>query len=748
MAYTKQNFEDGQKLKAEHLNKIETGLTDIWSNMQGISNDHREDIAQIQKDVTELENISKDHQEMLNDFNQDISFTLNMSQDHNVAIDKLNTDSAFLMDKSQDHDQVINDNKIRLNFAEQDIERVDTEITKLKEIVETVEVPVNINDEVYEYGRFDSKGAEIENGQVTGLRTASYLPVIGGKTIEVIYGQNPFSESDAAQIVQYNSEREVIVGRTEVRPKMFNGSETSDSTISKQLTLNDETAYIRASFSHWRNNVTLDNCQISIVYLDDNVSGYIDQTVTKEKVFVNRESQIIYEFDNVELMKSCQFLKPGDYCETKGYRSFGDGGRARYKIVSEADDSTHQEVVSKGVYASLLNDGVINVKQLGAYGDDTHNDAKAIQKAFNLATNGVVIPPGTYLIGETISIKNKTMFSLNAENSIIKHYAGSGYAFQISGVYYSKLRFGTVRNISVDAEGCLDFYSGGAEAGYIDVHFRLLRSHKNCVYVHSDTGYINEVRFLDGHVEGYDSNESVGFKFEAQSANVLMDGYRLQNIGFERIHTGVYAIGYPGLLEGNSVYGVMNNINIIDCRCEQITTAIKTENKVIRICARNLGPATNPEYYDFSEETYECEIDVPILDVYDGSCVAFKATVSGGVIVPNVQNRSLFCHAEEDLTQTNDVNSAYNIFHIYEYTESLKLSRVYGRKFGLNKFKINMLGKNASGFVIYDSDGNTLCDGASLSAGDVVEFEWYGGNADYAEGWIATKLNTIPIIST
>lgn len=133
MAYERQNFEDGQKLKAEHLNKIETGLTDIWSNMQGISNDYREDIAQLQKDVTELENISKDHQEMLNDFNQDISFTLNMSQDHNVAIDKLNTDSAFLMDKSQDHDQMLNDHKIRLNFVEQDIERVDTEITKLKE---------------------------------------------------------------------------------------------------------------------------------------------------------------------------------------------------------------------------------------------------------------------------------------------------------------------------------------------------------------------------------------------------------------------------------------------------------------------------------------------------------------------------------------------------------------------------------------------------------------------------------------
>lgn len=136
MAYERQNFENGQKLYCEHLNHIEDGLCDLDTKIgeldqysDNLSKDillvqqemqsQGDDVTQLQKDVTAN--------------SETLSRLENISQDQTEMIDDLNADTAFLMDKSQDHDQVMNDHKIRLNFAEQDIERVDTEITKLKE---------------------------------------------------------------------------------------------------------------------------------------------------------------------------------------------------------------------------------------------------------------------------------------------------------------------------------------------------------------------------------------------------------------------------------------------------------------------------------------------------------------------------------------------------------------------------------------------------------------------------------------
>lgn len=460
---------------------------------------------------------------------------------------------------------------------------------------------------------------------------------------------------------------------------------------------------------------------------------------------VEVEKPTVYEFDTVRNMQETQSLKVGDLCATKGYHSFGDGGAAEYVIVSEVDESTHQEMLVNGLYASLVHSGVINVKQLGAYGDDLHTDTTAIQKAFNLATRRVDIPAGIYLTGSTITISNKSLFALNAENSEIKCWAESGYVFRVSALYHSTLNFGKVRTLSKTAGGCIEFHSNGGYAGYIDTHFKALQTYTNCVYIHSDTGYMNELRFFGGQVAGYtNATQSVGFRIEAQSNNVLMDGYRLHEIGFEDIDTGVYAIGYPQV-EEYSAYGVVNNINIFDCRCESITTAIKTENTVQRIVVQNLGSQVYSELFDFSEDTRYCTIMGQITHIFNGIEVANEARVNNGVILPQVKNRSHFGGTDIDLTQTNHVDSAYTTFHIAESNTSLKLSKAYGTVYGVNKFKINMLGKNSNGFVIYDSDGNVICDGTNLNPGDVVEFEWYAGNDRYSGGWIGTKKNTISL---
>ena len=152
------------------------------------------------------------------------------------------------------------------------------------------EAPININDEVYTYARFNAEGNVIESGQVTAIMTENYLPVDGGETIEAIYGDTLYHENFPVQVVQYNKNKEVIVGRTELRPKIRNSAETPDSSIPKQLTLNNETAFIRFSVAHWRSDVALDNNQITIAYVYDDISEYVDHTQMKERIFVKNSA--------------------------------------------------------------------------------------------------------------------------------------------------------------------------------------------------------------------------------------------------------------------------------------------------------------------------------------------------------------------------------------------------------------------------------------------------------------------------
>ena len=91
-------------------------------------------------------------------------------------------------------------------------------------------------------------------------------------------------------------------------------------------------------------------------------------------------SKAVFGFDNVESMKNAENLINGSYAQTLGYHTKNDGGGSLYKITS-VGTANEKDVIScqNGLVATLIGDGNYYPEQLGAYGDNDHDDTDCIQ---------------------------------------------------------------------------------------------------------------------------------------------------------------------------------------------------------------------------------------------------------------------------------------------------------------------------------------------------------------------------------
>ena len=134
-----------------------------------------------------------------------------------------------------------------------------------------------------------------------------------------------------------------------------------------------------------------------------------------------------YYYNSIAEMKADKKLKAGDMVKTLGYYSINDGGAAIYKIRLKinddvADDKFIIALNDNALMAELIYDKDINMKQVGAYGDGTHNETDLFQYVFNYAKLrnyqcNIIIPNGKYLITDslTLDIEKVNLIGQNAE---------------------------------------------------------------------------------------------------------------------------------------------------------------------------------------------------------------------------------------------------------------------------------------------------------------------------------------------
>ena len=155
-----------------------------------------------------------------------------------------------------------------------------------------------------------------------------------------------------------------------------------------------------------------------------------------------------YYYNTVADMKIDSKLKAGDIVITLGYYEINDGGKAIYKISNIESETTYQEILNNGLYASLIiENNKINVLQVGITSNENINYTSKIQSLINMAsTLNLLIEfnPVTYYIS-ALNIK----CDIEGNNCTFK----TGY-FSTSNVV--ALRYGknniTCKNFTVDSE--------------------------------------------------------------------------------------------------------------------------------------------------------------------------------------------------------------------------------------------------------------------------------------------------------
>lgn len=172
-------------------------------------------------------------------------------------------------------------------------------------------------------------------------------------------------------------------------------------------------------------------------------------------LFENKLDTKVYFFKNVNDMIQ-KNLKDGDFCITEGFHKKGDGGGAKYRIsttleqhysvvYSDDDDNPFGATIklNNGMYALLhVEKNRVSIKQLGAFGDNIHDDTKILKfvEACKLFFR-LEIPAGNYKYNEPLSFGVTSYKEIVGNSSF---YAADNYNIAISKLCYHPQNENTV----------------------------------------------------------------------------------------------------------------------------------------------------------------------------------------------------------------------------------------------------------------------------------------------------------------
>lgn len=123
-------------------------------------------------------------------------------------------------------------------------------------------------------------------------------------------------------------------------------------------------------------------------------------------------------FNTAEDMKADTTLIAGQKIKTLGYYEINDGGESEY-IIRDSEPSTYYENIGNVLYAELIIDDILNVKQIGV--DDTNLVTKlnTLLNNENYIKYQIYVPNDDYVITSPIIVnKEKTILTIDANINI------------------------------------------------------------------------------------------------------------------------------------------------------------------------------------------------------------------------------------------------------------------------------------------------------------------------------------------
>ena len=228
--------------------------------------------------------------------------------------------------------------------------------------------------------------------------------------------------------------------------------------------------------------------------INNKLDAMVEDGTLQEIIADYLNSKAVFGFDNVASMKTSTNLIDGSYAETLGYHTKNDGGNALYKIRTITNDDVVDEsfiiaLNDNTLIAELVIDNNINVKKLGAYGDNTHDDTSIFNKMLN-KLNKLIVGIGTYKISETLTISNKT---IDIKGSI--NYTGEDYFLLIKQLTYSNIY---IENFSSTNGGMIKIYPDvDGYVSFTNIYCKYAYCNKEVIRADATNGIITTM-ILDG----------------------------------------------------------------------------------------------------------------------------------------------------------------------------------------------------------------------------------------------------------
>ena len=365
-----------------------------------------------------------------------------------------------------------------------------------------------------------------------------------------------------------------------------------NKVIKSQNETNENVVRLQENFVELQNYVEhyFDNLDVQ-----EEINNKLDQMAEDGQLtelitaYLNLKSQLC--FDSVDDMKLSENLVDGSFARTYGFYDNGDGGGAIYKIRTVTNEDVVDEkfiiaLADNTLVAELIvENNILNVKQIGAKGDGETDDSSVIQAGINKCDN-IYIPNGVYLCNSSLTtkdnlvIKGEETSKYNTSPVSKLKFAGNG----LTGSYSYR-----VENLNI--EGSWVDSSSPVTRGIYQARIELLNSSISKFTAGLDTLHVSTVintkiyhnkLGINGMI---DSNITNSYIYDNLETGInLFQGCNDNTISNNKIEwNGEHGVGcYRGynnvisnnIIDRNGRYGVLLN----DCSANTVTGNVLRRN--------------------------------------------------------------------------------------------------------------------------------------------------------------------------
>lgn len=159
--------------------------------------------------------------------------------------------------------------------------------------------------------------------------------------------------------------------------------------------------------------------------INNKLDEMVDAGTLQEIITTYIQSNVAWTFDTVADMKLATNLVNGSFARTLGFYDINDGGGSLYKISDSGVANEIDTIAVGNLFANLVNQNSMNVKQFGAKGDGETDETTLLNRVFSWCNDKkvgkIIFPEGTYIVTDSVTIySNSIIEGCGKDNTIIK----------------------------------------------------------------------------------------------------------------------------------------------------------------------------------------------------------------------------------------------------------------------------------------------------------------------------------------